>query len=88
MHFTILGKRWRLEWVKRFPHRLQCGECDRPNAHDKAIRIKEGMSEQDTLDTVIHEAVHAANWHLDEEYVTRFSTDLARLLTRLGYRRS
>lgn len=88
MHFTILGKRWRLEWVKRFPHRQQCGECDHPNAIDKAIKIKEGMSEQDTLDTLIHESIHAAGWHLDEDFVEELATDIARMLIRLGYRRS
>jgi len=87
MHFKMLGKIWRLEWVRRFKDREQHGECDHPEKINKAIRVREGMSELDTLDTLIHECMHCGFWQIDEEFVSQFSTDLARLLVRLGYRR-
>lgn len=88
MHVTILGRRWRLEFVTKFTDRHQYGECDHPEKLNKAIRIKDGMNEFDTLDSIIHEATHAAGWHVDEEFVSRFATDVARILIRLGYRRA
>ena len=39
------------------------------------------------LETVIHEALHACNWHASEEKVDVTARDVARFLWRLGYRR-
>lgn len=40
------------------------------------------------LDTLIHEAMHAARPEIDEEAVATASRDIARLLWNLGYRRN
>ncbi len=39
------------------------------------------------LDTLIHECLHAQMPWLDEEHVAQFGTELARVVTRMGYRR-
>lgn len=39
------------------------------------------------LETIIHETLHACNWHASEELVETTARDIARFLWRLGYRR-
>jgi hypothetical protein len=64
------------------------GQCDTPTAKNPKIRIAEGMSEVDTLDTEIHEMLHALSYRvLAEEWVNSSATDLARALHKLGYRK-
>jgi hypothetical protein len=41
---------------------------------------------EEKLEVVIHELVHAAGWHIDEEFTEIFAKDVARVLWRLGYR--
>lgn len=38
------------------------------------------------LETTIHEALHACNWHAREELVEETAYDIARFLWRLGFR--
>ena len=85
MLVTICGKRWRLrfQWMKKF-----AGHCDGPDVPNKQIIISTGMSEQKELDTIIHEAFHAADFNRREEHVNEFATDLARILWRLGWRKT
>lgn len=83
---TILGKRYRLIFTGRMLKQAH-GSCDSPKQKGKEIRIKRGLSEKRTLEVVIHEALHAADWHKDEEWVEGVADDIARILWRLGYRR-
>ena len=87
MHITILGKRWRIEWFRWKRGGKAVGWCDPPTAKNKAIRIAENQSEFEQLDTLIHEMMHAADWHKKEEWISQVGTDIARALWRLGYRR-
>lgn len=79
MHAILRRKRWKV--VSR---RLKAnwGHCDqqlREIAVSTSVR-----SEETFLDVLLHEALHACHWDLDEEVIDRTATDLARLLTRLG----
>jgi hypothetical protein len=85
MHVTIFGKRYRLSFVRQRSDYL--GKCDPPAVRGKTIRIVKGLSEEETLDVIIHEILHAADWHKTEEWVDQVATDLAKILWRLGYRR-
>jgi hypothetical protein len=60
-----------------------CGSLLKPN---KEIRVHSGLRGEERLEVLIHKQIHAAGWHLDEEFVTRFAQDLARNLTKLGYK--
>lgn len=40
------------------------------------------------MEVFIHEALHASYWDLDEEAINEAGRDIARMLYRLGYRRS
>lgn len=85
MRVTILKKRWTLRFT-RLPKGTD-GECDPPETTGKEIRIQQPLDEKNQLETVIHEALHASDWHRSEEWVEEVARDLARILWRLGYRR-
>ncbi len=67
------------------------GECEDPQScqYDiPRIRIRDDLSELDTLVTLIHEMAHGCNWRwLSEEWVGDMSEHLGRALYQLGYRR-
>lgn len=85
MRLLILGKVWLLRHVANLSASRQ-GECDAPSLPRKEIRIRSRLSGERKLEVLIHEMTHAANWHLDEEFVTAFAKDVSRALWRLGYR--
>lgn len=87
MHVTILGRRYRFRFTRAL-ERGTAGECDEPSRRGKEIRIRDGLSPEATLDTVVHEVLHAADWHKDEAWVEQVASDLTRILWRLGYRRA
>jgi hypothetical protein len=73
------------------------GECsfpstDLPRSHpdrqDRSIWVSEGLSAKDELETWIHEALHAEDQLAEEKWVEPAARNIARLLWRLGYRRS
>lgn len=86
MRVTILGKRWLLKRVVTLGD--ADGSCDPPDQKNKAIKILNSLRGKDELETYIHESLHAAGWHLSEEYVEQYANDLANLLWRLGYRKN
>jgi hypothetical protein len=83
MRVRVLGKFWNLVF-KRLS--TVDGYCDSPDKPGKEIQIDARLRGEERLRVLIHEAGHAANWHASEEWVDEFSTDLARVLTRLGYK--
>lgn len=85
MRITILGKRWLLQFVPWIDAKRSRGHCDPPDKPNKEILILERLKGEERLEILIHECLHAAQWHLDEEFVKQFSIDLARNLTKLGY---
>lgn len=70
---------------KGLPHDRR-GECDPPTKKGKAIRILDDLKGQERLEILVHEFMHAADWHKDEEWVGKFGKDMARYLWKLGYR--
>lgn len=88
MILTILGKRWDLRFVNRVGVRGKGGgDCDPPDVPNKKIRIARGQTEKGELEAVIHECLHAAYWHHEEEHVEQLGVDLANALWRLGWRK-
>jgi hypothetical protein len=85
MHVLLCGKKWRLRFA---PLRNVRGDCDPPHASRKEIRIASGQSQIDELDTCLHEFLHAIDWQRDEAHVAEAATDIARILYRLGWRRT
>ena len=83
MFITILGKRWRLRFTNL---KKDNGDCDAPDVKNKEIRVRSNLKGELRLETIIHECLHAADWHKDESYIEQKAIDLARILWRLGYR--
>jgi len=85
MQITLLGKRWRLAFCSNLK---DDGDCDAPETPNKTIRIKQGLDPKDELETLIHEMLHATDWHKDEkDWIEPVARDIARVLWRLGYRK-
>lgn len=85
MLVQLCGKKWSLKRPILQTHR---GECDAPNIPKKEMRVDKRLKGQEELEVLIHEAMHAIDWKSDEEHVSCASSDLARMLWRLGYRRN
>ena len=86
LHFSIMGKRYKLRYVK---HMKDFGQCDEPERKNKEIRIREGQTEREELDTLLHELTHSLAWHqFDESWVTQAANDIGTVLWRLGWRKS
>ena len=60
------------------------GVCVR---NKRLIRIALGYQEDQMLDSVVHEILHAALWDLDEEAVEETANAISSALIRLGYKR-
>ena len=86
MRVKILGKTWHLETQSRRMPADHDGFCDAPNLPSKTIRIRSGLGEKRQLEVVLHELLHAADWHKDETWVEQVAEDVAAILWKLGYR--
>lgn len=86
MLVTILGKRWNLVY-EPLDGRTNDGFCERPDTPRKRMVVNSRLKGEKRLATEIHEMLHAADWHKDEEWVTAAGDDIAKILWKLGYRR-
>ena len=83
---TLLRKKYRVE----FPTLIvvdgvrALGSCDPPEDKRKAILIDSSLRGQKRLEILIHEMLHACDWHKDESWIEEVSHDIARVLWRLG----
>ena len=83
----IGGILWRVKFVKSSEiSRTAWGTCDWPPGKRRTICIRASMTPAQRLDTIIHETLHAALPLLDEEAVRASATDIARVLTKSGYK--
>ncbi len=80
---TIAGKHWRLRYV---PLRGDDGACDPPDKPRKEIRIARRTLRwtEARAEALLHEALHAHGWCLDEQMIRDYVADAVRLLTQEG----
>lgn len=85
MRIKVLGKYWTLS----FPPNLgpNDGKCPGPDDKPKRILVQGGLRGKECTETIIHEMLHAAGWHIDEVFVTQFAADVARVLHNPEIRR-
>jgi hypothetical protein len=79
---TFNGRKHKIDFAGRLD-----GWCDQFKLDDRHIIIMAKENTQNELVTIIHECLHASNWHASEGSVDRTSTEIGRLLWRLGYRK-
>ena len=86
MRVRLGGRYWKLRFV---PNLNNYGEVEHGDTADtRIIRVRIKQGQQEMLDTLIHEALHASLPLLDESAVHATANDLSRLLWRLRYRRN
>lgn len=83
MRCRLRGKYYRLTFQKM--KRPFMGLCDWTS---KTITIADRLTGESELDTILHELLHACQPDLAEDTVDETATDIARILWRLGYRRT
>ena len=77
---TILRRRWRIIEAEGMRDRYAVdGDCDDPRTPNKAIRFDPSMGFWDTLETLAHEAHHAALPSTDHDDLTQFHRDIRRI---------
>jgi hypothetical protein len=86
VQITILGKRWNLKITSKLSRDCR-GECEPPDSARKEIRIRSSLKGEELLEVICHETLHAADWHKDESWVTQVAADLAKILTKVGFRK-
>lgn len=64
------------------------GYCEDPKSPEKMINIPVRGKSQDNLTTIIHEGLHACLWDTAEDSVEETSESIAKLLWRLGWRKT
>jgi hypothetical protein len=84
MRIKIGNKYWKLIFVELDEE--TGGECDSPDTNGKEIRIATDLGNQEELEVIIHEMLHAADWSKDEEWVEVIADDIARTLWKLGWK--
>lgn len=62
--------------------------CDKPERNDRPeMHFPDGVKNTKTsLILVVHESLHASNWGLPEETVSRMGKEIGSLLWKMGYR--
>lgn len=76
------GKRYAIQTTARV-----IGQCIRPNeTYDGEIYIDPRQRPRQSLDTVVHEALHALFPHETEHSIDQAAHDLSSLLWRMGYK--
>jgi hypothetical protein len=83
MRFRLRGRYWKIVRGK-LDSQLD-GLCD---ASNRTITVRPSLCGERELEVMIHEMLHACHWDLGDEAITETSEDLARVLFRLGYRKS
>ena len=85
MRVKIGNKYWNLIFTKL--DETTGWECYSPDTVNKQIRISNDIPDEEELDIVIHEFLHAADWSKDEEWVEQIAYDLSHILLKLGWKK-
>ena len=83
MRVRLRDKYFRLDF-ERLPPNAD-GLCD---FHGRSIKVRKSLRGERQLEVIIHELLHGCHWDLDEVAITETAEDLARVLYRLGYRKT
>ena len=82
---VLRGKRF---WLGEVRQGDEMGGCEAPWMPEREIDIPVGGKTCDELDTIIHECLHGCFWDMDEDAVSESATSIARVLWRLGWRKT
>lgn len=74
---------WTLRF-DRFLGRGTHGKCTAPDEKCRTVTLLNRLRGEELLDTLVHEVLHAADWHKDEGWVEEVAGTIARLAFRPG----
>ncbi len=75
------GAEWRVTWSGRMQ---DYGICARgANRESRIIRLRSRQTDDELLDTLLHEALHALHWEVEEAVIAERATELAALILRV-----
>ena len=80
-------KRWEVVWRDKGHPDLDdaVGRIDGPFVKGKRIYLQRGQTMEGVFDTLLHEMVHGAGWHLAEDWVHSFANDVTKAIKKLGF---
>ena len=84
MRIKIGGRYYSLQFVRIRGDAW--GYCDPPSRPNKRILIHRPLGSKHRLEILIHEMMHALQWHIDEGHVAQAARDMANVLDQVGYR--
>jgi hypothetical protein len=83
MKLSICGNTAELSFV-RGPLRMQGKSCyaliDPPDNVPRRVRLLKSLKGQRLTEVIVHECLHLAGWHIDEDFVEQFASDVAEIL--------
>lgn len=82
----LRGKRYKIEKTGKVGSDLW-GYCTDPKFTNRLIKIHKMLENDEELEILIHEMLHACFWDLDEEVVSEVGRDLSKALWKMGYRK-
>jgi len=62
--------------------------CEGLTIYGQTMVINTPNENEERLDTIVHETLHASNYKLTEAEVSRMANDISSVLWKAGYRRS
>jgi len=86
MRVKINNRSWTIRSATAREMRDRMGDCDHPPGRHPTIRVRRSLGTLATLDTVVHEVLHASRPELAEDAVDETASTIARILHRLGAR--
>lgn len=84
---VIRGRSYSLNECAKLKRPL-LGTTSHPAKKHLKIKVHRNLKGRDRLEVLIHEALHAAYWDLDEEAIDEAGIDISKMLWKLGYRRA
>lgn len=87
MRIKLFGRYWDLFRDNDSLTRTQNGLCDPPEKQGKKITVRKSLRGQAELEILVHEMLHACDFHKDETWIDTTAHDITQVLWRLGYRK-
>jgi hypothetical protein len=82
----LRGKKYKIQKTGKVGSDLW-GYCTDPKFTNRLIKIHKMLENDEELEILIHEMLHACFWDLDEEVVSEVGRDLSKALWKMGYRK-
>jgi beta-lactamase regulating signal transducer with metallopeptidase domain len=84
--FKLLGQNAELHLKKLGRYKIKGskvrGLCDPPTVAPRKILVDSRLKGKERVEVILHECLHLAGWHLDEDFISQFAFEVAELLEK------